>query len=372
MRIDEFVLEHWLNPRDPICTYNLGASCVKPFHVDELFEFLGLDVDEFLHEVRSMSLHYGDFDGLPRLLEALSRQYRDVTPSQVLTVHGGTGANNLVASELTSPGENVVVFTPNYQQHYSGPAALGVEVRKLPMSSSDGYLPNLEALRSLVDSKTSMIIITNPNNPSGSFIDRVMLGEICAVAERVGAYVLSDEIYRGLSDDYMYSVVDLYDRGIATCSTSKVFSMAGTRVGWIVTKDAATWARLFNRRSYDTICNGVFDELITAIALEHFEKILARSRSIVGESRAIFDEWIAGEPKLHSDYRSYSTTALVTYDYDIPNVKFCTDILEKTGVLLCHGDCFDLKRTFRLGYGFGDPARFREALGILSAYLRGL
>jgi len=372
MKADEFVLEHWLNPRDPLCTYNLGASCVKPFHLDELFEFLGLDVDEFLRELRGMSLHYGAFDGLPRLLEALAKQYQDVAPGQILTVHGGTGANNLVISELTQPGDNVVVFTPNYQQHYSGPKALGVEVRKLPMTSEDGYLPKLEALQPLVDSKTRMIIITNPNNPSGSFIEKALLSGICEIAERVGAHVLSDEIYRGLADTYMHSVVDVYDKGIATCSTSKVFSMAGTRVGWVVTKDKEAWTRLFNRRSYDTICNGVFDELITAIALEQFEKILARSRSITGESRAIFDEWISDEPMLHSTYRSYSTTALVIYDYDIPNVKFCTDILDATRILLCHGDCFELEKTFRLGYGFGEPQRFKEALQILSAYLKKL
>ena len=372
MKVEEFILEHWLNPRDPLCKYNLGASCVKAFQVDELFEFLGLDVDEFLEDVRKMSLHYGYFDGFPRLLKALAKQYQGVTADMVLTVHGGTGANNLVISELLSPGDNAVVFVPNYQQHYSGPKSFGIEVRKFPLKSEDGYLPDLNRLESVVDSNTKMIIITNPNNPSGSFIDEPMLRNICRIAEKVKAYVLSDEIYRGLADTYMHSVVEVYDKGIATNSTSKVFSMAGTRIGWIVTKDPETYKRLFNRRSYDTICCGVFDELITAIALEHFEKILKRSRGIVNESRAVFDEWLKGETKLHSDYKSYSTTALVKYDYNIPNLQFCDDIYEKTGVLLCHGDCFELEKTFRLGYGFGEPAKFEEALSVLSAYLRKL
>jgi len=369
MRVDEFILEHWLNPRDPLCKYNLGASCVKAFKVDELFEFLGLDVEAFLHELRSMSLHYGHFDGSPRLLEALARQYEDVSAAQILTVHGGTGANNLITTELASPGDNVVVFVPNYQQHYSGPASLGIEVRKLPLKREDGYLPDLDRLASVMDSDTSMVIITNPNNPSGSFIGEQMLTDVCRLAERHGAYVLCDEIYRGLDDAYMHSVVDVYEKGIATCSTSKVFSMAGTRVGWIVARHPETCKRLFNRRSYDTICCGVFDEWVTAIALEHFEKILERSRGIVNESRAILDAWLKGEDRLHSDYPSLSTTALVAYDYDVPNLQFCNDLYEQTGVLLCHGDCFELENTFRLGYGFGDPAKFKEALKVFSGYL---
>jgi len=372
MKIDEFILEYWLNPRDPLCKYNLGASCVKAFTVEELFAFLGLSVNDFLNDVKEMSLHYGHFDGMPRLLSALAKQYQNVAAADVLTVHGCTGANNMVMSELLSPGDNVVVFVPNYQQHYSAPASFGVEVRKFPLKSTDGYLPDLNLLESFIDKNTKMIALTNPNNPSGAFIGEAMLRSICGLAEKVGAYVLSDEIYRGLAETYMYSVVDIYDKGIATCSTSKVFSMAGTRLGWVVTKDPEARKRFGNRRSYDIICCGVFDELITAIALENFEKILGRSRSLVNESRAIFDEWLKGEPRLHSDYKSYSTTTLVTYDYDIPNLPFCTGIYENTGVLLCHGDCFELEKTFRLGYSFGEPEKFKEALDVLSGYLKKL
>lgn len=371
MEVKEFLLEHWLNPRDPYAKYNLGASCVKAFHVDELFDYLGLDVDEFLDQVRHMSLHYCYFDGMPRLREAISTWYEDVSPDEVMTVHGGTGANNLVMSELLQPGDNVVVFAPNYEQHFNYPESIA-EVRRLACRRENGYLPDLDELASLVDDRTRMVIITNPNNPSGAYVRRQMLEPVCEIARSHDAYVLSDEIYRGLDEDYMASVVDVYEKGIVTCSTSKVFSMAGTRVGWVVCKDKPTYTRLFNRRSYDTVSDGVFDEMISAVALEHIDQILARSRSIVGESRAILDEWLATQPALHSDYRSYSTTALVNYDYPIENYDFCNGLYEKTGVLLCHGDCFDLPRTFRIGYGFGAPDHFAEALGVMGDYLKTL
>ena len=372
MKVDEFILEYWLNPRDPLCKYNLGASCVKAFSVEELIEFIGGDIDEFLDTIKKMSLHYGFFAGSPRLLEAISKQYKDVTPDMILTVHGGTGANNLVVTELLEPGDNAVSFMPTYQQHYSDPEALGIEIRKFHLDSENGYLPDIEKLKEMVDENTKMIIMTNPNNPSGAFIGEQMLRDICNIASEVDAYVLADEIYRGLSDDYMYSVVDIYDKGIVTCSTSKVFSMAGTRVGWIVAKDKETHDRLFNRRSYDTICDGVFDEYISALALEHYEKILERSKSIVRESRKILDEWLLTQPKLHSDYQSYSTTAIIKYDYPMSNYDFCNRIYEDVGVLLCHGDCFELEKSFRLGYGFGDPQKFKEALEVLGDYLKTL
>ncbi len=368
MRINEFKLEKWLNPRDEGCKYNLGASCVKAFTVEELFDFIGEDCGKFLKEVEKMSLHYGHFFGFRRLLEAISKMYREVTSDMILTVHGGTGANNMVITELLEPTDNVVIFMPNYQQHYSIPESMQVEIRYIELKEENGYLPDLDELRGLVDSNTKMILLTNPNNPTGSYIEEDMLREIGKIAEKVNAYILCDEIYRGLGDDYMASIVDVYEKGIATSSTSKVFSMAGTRVGWVVTRDRNTYERLQNRRSYDTICGGVFDEWITAIAFENYEKILSRSREIVGENKEILDKWLETQPHLSCQYKSLSSTVFIKYDFDIPSDELCLDIYEKTGVLLCHGDCFEIPYTFRLGYGFGKPEMLKEGLRLLGDY----
>lgn len=373
MKIADFKLEQWLNPLDPLAKYNLGASCVKAFTMEELFDFVGQDLDKFFEEeLRNMSLHYGHFFGMERLLLALSKLYKDVGPEHILTTHGATGANNLVFSELIEPNDNVVTFLPNYQQHYSIPENLGAEVRHLWLKEEDGYLPNLDELRKLVDENTKLISFSNPNNPTGAFMPEEVLKEIADIARSVDAYVLSDEIYKGLDDEYMPSMIDIYEKAIVTSSTSKVFGMAGTRIGWVVVKDKKAYEQLLNRRSYDTICCGPIDELITAIAMEHQEKILERSREIVNESRAIFDEWLKDQPHLSSPYKSYGTTALVTYDYDIASDKLCLDIFEETGLTLCHGDCFEMEKCFRLGYSFGDPAKFKEGLDVLGNYLNGL
>ncbi len=92
MKIPEFLVETWLNPRVEACRYNFGSSCVQAFSVGELLRFVGMDESAFLGEVREMSLHYGDFFGLPRLREALAELYENITPEGILTVHGGTGA----------------------------------------------------------------------------------------------------------------------------------------------------------------------------------------------------------------------------------------------------------------------------------------
>ena len=105
---------------------------------------------------------------------------------------------------------------------------------------------------------------------------------------------------------------------------------------------------LFNWRSYDSICGGVFDEWIFAIALEHVDKIFERSRRIVNANKVVIDKWIEKNPYLHQYADAHGTTYLVHYDLDVPAEKFCDDLLDQKGVLVCHGDCFYIPHTFRI------------------------
>ena len=355
--------------RDADCKYNLGASCVKAISLDELLELSGEDREELNRHFFETHLHYGAFFGLPRLKEAIAATCREASAAMVLTMHGGTGANSTVITGMLETGDNVVAVTPNYQQHYAIPEALGSEVRLLHLKKEEGYKINPGRLTKLVDKKTKLITLTNPNNPTGAYMDADELAPVVEIARQNGAYILCDEIYRGLADEYMPSIVDLYEKGIATGSMSKVYSMAGTRVGWAIVREPEAYDILENRRSYDTICNGVFDELIAAIALENNEKMLARARGIVRPHKKIVDEWLAEQPRLSVYGESLTTTMLVHYDYDIAALPLCDGLYKETGVLLCHGGCFEEEKSFCLGYGFGDRQLLTEGLKALGGYL---
>ena len=87
---------------------------------------------------------------------------------------------------------------------------------------------------------------------------------------------------------------------------------------------------------------------IFAIALEHVDKIYARSRAIVNKNKAIIDKWLDGHPYLHQYADAYGTTYLVHYDLDMEAEEFGDRLLDEKGVLVCHGDCFYIPRTFRI------------------------
>src|SRR5512137_1601231 len=225
-----------MNAHETTATWNIAETCVDSLTLDELLELSGAP-DEVMRRLRATRLGYGDITGSPRLRAAVAALYGDrITAGHVLTANGAIGANFLALYALVEPGSTLVSVVPTYQQLYSVPASLGAEVRHLRLREDDGYLPDVEELRRLTDERTRLIILNNPNNPTGALIDEPLLREIVEVARERDAWLFCDEVYRKLEHEAgttAPSVADLYEKGVSSGSLSKSYSLAGLRTGWV-------------------------------------------------------------------------------------------------------------------------------------------
>lgn len=371
MKIKTFKVEQWMGEFENDAVYNLGETCIDSLTVRELLTLCGKNVSEYMEELAELRLTYSHIFGSPEFTSGVASLYENVLPEQVLPTHGAVGANHQVIMTLIEPKDNMVSVMPTYQQHYSIPESVGAEVRILQLRKENDYLPDLNELRGLVDENTKMITINNPNNPTGSWIPEDYLREIAAIAETVGAYVLSDEVYRGISEDgsYMKSIVDLYEKGLSVGSMSKAFSLAGLRMGWVVTRDKEAMEQMRERRDYDTISCGVLDDRLAALALANKEKIFERNRKILLQNRQILDQWARETPEVSYVRPVAGTTALVYYDKDMPSYDLCVDLLREKGVLFTPGSCFEMEGAVRIGYAF-DSKTLKEGLDRFAEYLR--
>jgi aspartate/methionine/tyrosine aminotransferase len=195
--------------------------------------------------------------------------------------------------------------------------------------------------------------------------------EMVEVARSVGAYVLCDEVYRGISEDgsYMHSVVDLYEKGISVGSMSKIFSLAGLRMGWIATRDEEVVEMVRERRDYDTISCAAIDDKLAALALKHKDKIIERNREILNTNRKILDDWVNATPEVYYIRPVAGTTALVYYKKDMLSRDLCIDLLLKKGMMFTPGECFEIEHSVRIGYAF-DSKLLKEGLDLFAEYLR--
>lgn len=354
MKIREFEVERWMNEFEDRALYNLGETCVDSLTVAELLALTVENPDQYWMELKNTRLTYGHIFGSPELLAGVASLYEGIEPEQVIPTHGAIGANHQVILSMIEPKDNIVCVMPTYQQHYSIPESIGAEVRIHQLTMENQYLPDLDLLRTQVDNKTRLITLNNPNNPTGSWIIKETMVEIVKIAESVGAFVLCDEVYRGLSDDgsYMHSIVDLYDKGISVGSMSKIFSLAGLRIGWIVSRSEEVLSACNTRRDYDTISCGKLDDMLAAVALTNKEKILDRNREILRKNRKILDDWVNKTEGVRYLKPVAGTTAFVYYNNDIPSYDLCVKLINKKGVLLTPGSAFEIEGAVRIGYAF--------------------
>ncbi len=371
MKIRPFAVEEWMNAYETGARFNIAETCVDSVSVDELFRLCGEDSTAFWKQFSARRLTYGDIEGAPTFREGICRLYKTLKPEEVVTTHGAAGANHHVFYSLVEPGDRVISIIPTYQQLYSIPEGYGAEVRLLDLTPENGYLPALEQLRELAVRGTKLICVNNPNNPTGALMPTELLREIVEIAKSVDAYVLCDEVYRHLTQEDVWceSIVDLYEKGISVSSMSKVFSLAGLRLGWIATHDEALRKELLSHRDYNHISCGMFDEALAAVALKHSDVILERNRGIVRENLAVLDAWVQSEPRIHYQKPRAGTTALVYYDYAPDSYTFCTRMYHETGAFVTPGDCFEQPKSMRIGYA-SDVQTLKDGLTAISAFLR--
>ena len=370
MKIKPFAVEEWMNAWEVGAKYNIAETCVDSISMNDLFELTGEDKTEFLNRLCARRLSYGDIEGLPEFRKGVCGLYKTLNIENIVPTHGASGANHHVFYSLISPGDRVVSIMPTYQQLYSIPESYGADVQILHLSKENNYLPDLEKLRRLVTPKTKMICINNPNNPTGALMSEQILREIVEIARSADAWILCDEVYRHLSqeDGWCTSIVDLYEKGISVSSMSKVFSLAGLRLGWIATHDMSVVKSCLSHRDYNLVSCGVFDEMLAAVALKHRDKLLERSRKIVRENLQILGDWVGSEPHVSYVKPKAGTTALVYYDLDISSYEFCEEMYKKTGAFVTPGDCFEVPHSMRIGYAYGKQDLI-DGLKAISEYI---
>ena len=370
MKIAPFAVEQWMNEYETGATYNIAETCVDSVSMDELFALTGIDKKAFLDDFCSRRLTYGYIEGRPDFKKGIASLYKTITPEEIVPTHGASGANHHIFYSLIQPGDRVISIMPTYQQLYSIPASLGAEVKVMKPTKENHYLPDLKELKQMAMEGCKVICLNNPNNPTGALMSESLLKDIVDIARSVDAYVLVDEVYRHLTqnDEWPASIVDLYEKGISTSSMSKVFSLAGLRLGWIATHDQNVLQSCWSHRDYDLVSCGMFDETVAALALSHKEKLLARNKEMVRTNLSILDDWVKGEPHVSYVKPQAGTTALVYYDIPMDSYTFCQKMYYETGAFVTPGDCFEEPFSMRIGYA-ADTDTLKQGLAAISAFI---
>ncbi|KAL5360987.1 hypothetical protein BJX96DRAFT_165575 [Aspergillus floccosus] len=390
VQIKDFAVEQWMDKYETQAKYNIAETCCASISVADLQE---LCEDKSLNPLDlSTKLTYGAIRGSEQLRSTLANLYSVKTPSplpadNVLITAGAIQANFLALYALAGPGDHVICHYPTYQQLYSVPASLGAEVSLWKAKEEDGWKLDVNELKELIRPNTKLIILNNPQNPTGAIIPQATLEEIVDIARESSITILSDEVYRPLfhsispmDPEFPPSLLSLgYEHTIATGSMSKAYSLAGIRIGWIASRDRSVIEKIAAARDYTTISVSQLDDAIARYALAPtcIHQLLGRNIALAKKNMEILEKFIEAHRWACSWVKPRAgTTAFVRFSKmgkPVDDVVFCQSVLEKTGVFFVPGSlCFGEGEEFR-GYvrvGFVQETEVLEkALAAVGSFL---
>ena len=373
MKIAPFHLERYQSIHEHGVEINLSESGVEPMALGDVVA--AADLDGLL----TLPLGYSQTNGTAELRALIANLHGGATPAHVEVTNGGSEANFVTCWALVERGDEIVAMQPNYAQTMLLAGSLGATVKpwRLGEPTGDGarWTVDLEALGDVVTDRTRLILVCNPNNPTGARLTARELDEICAVAGRYGAWVLFDEIYRGaeLDGDETTSAFGRYERVIVTGGLSKAYGLPGLRIGWVVAPPTLV-TRLWEHHDYTTIAPNAIGDHVARLVLddERRGQILDRTRRLLNANHAIVREWL----ERHADTLTHTppdagAIAFVRYRHDIGSTTLTERLRVEQDVLIVPGDHFGMDRYLRIGFG-GPADEIRTGLARLETVLGGV
>ncbi len=356
LRIDLFRMERTQCLYENLVDYNLSESGVLPFRVEELLE--GTDnTAKFL----ALGLKYPESDGSPELRQHISAWY-GAKAENVLVTNGGSEANFTTLWGILEKGDHAAVMLPNYLQTWGLSRAFAAKttgfnlVERRERGGNPRWALDIEGLHRAITKKTRLIVVTNPNNPTGAVLTEEEMREVVRAAKRANAWLLVDEIYRGaeVQGPLTPTFWGRYDKLIITSGLSKAFGLPGLRLGWIVAPEKLL-AKLCCYHDYTTLTPTIVSDRLARIVMEpaRREQILQRTRGIIQRNLPRLEQWIHA----HADLFSYIPPvagAITFFRYKLPisSSALFDRLIKERSVLITPGAHFGMGRYIRVGYGY--------------------
>jgi len=186
---------------------------------------------------------YSHSQGIRELREAITRHEKkinniDIDPDDVIVTQGVSEAISFVARILLNPGDEILVPSPSYPLYMSVPKIYHAEAVEYRTIEDEGWIPDIDDIRSKINEKTKFIVIINPNNPTGIVYSHKTVRDIINIAGEYNIPIVSDEIYNKiiLDDDVTFESPAKLSKDVPVFvlnGFSKAYLMTGWRIGYI-------------------------------------------------------------------------------------------------------------------------------------------
>src|ERR1051325_3684392 len=365
MQLKPFLLDAWLDQYEHEIEFNLAASTGPTWTVNDI---LTLADDETRYRFLNHKLVYSRPAGADSLREAIAEMQR-VPMEAVQIVTGASEALVVLMWLAAEPVANVISPLPGFTTFSALPESLGLETRFYRVHRENSFRIDPDEIKRLTDSKTKLILVNSPHNPTGATISD---GEMQALhdftAER-GIQLVSDEVYHPIYHGSQTKSAALLPHATVIADLSKAFSIAGVRTGWMIEHAARRRQQYWTARAYFSISNTTTGEILSEIAIRRRDVVLGKTQEAATRNLKLLERFMADHSEILGWIPPQGGMTAFPWLVSGENARpFCQAAAEH-GILLAPGDCFDVPSHFRLGFAAAGN-NFSKALERFGAFVQ--
>jgi aspartate/methionine/tyrosine aminotransferase len=365
MKIPRIELFEWLRGNHERADYVLAFSKMKGLSKREYDELVQYDLGP------ELDLGRGDLHGANEFKQILMEIY-GCEFDNIVTTSGGTQANCLVFLSTLNKKDEFIIEQPGYQPMWLTPEMMGARKIPWPRRFEDGFRLNVDALEDLITNRTKLIVLTNPNNPTGVVADRELeIKKVAEIAQDKGIYVLIDEIFIDGADKPQVSAYGL-PNVIITSSMTKVYGLGGQRTGWIIAPQEIA-SECQHAKSHTNGSSSYLGEMMNAYALRNARKVLLQRFNKLSISNfQILSKWMEANQDIVEWVLPHGgIMCFPRYRVDMSSIELCQKLLDDHKVMVNPGEYFNMDGHIRLGYACPEDI-LRNGLDAMGKGLRKL
>jgi len=366
MNIRIFDLERIQSLYENTVPINLTESGFHPYTLKELLS------EEQLNMLMNTVLGYGQTNGSIPLRQTIANLYPNCTEDNVMVTNGTAEANFIACHTLLEKGDEIVMMVPNYMQIWGISEEIGCIPKRFHLREENNWKPDLEELESQMTSKTKMIVLCNPNNPTGYVLSKQEMEVIVEIAKKYDCWIYCDEVYKGANLDGVEkpSFYGMYEKVVVNGGLSKAYALPGLRLGWLagpkeIMDDA--WAY----SDYTSITAGILSHKISEIVLKpgQREKVLSRNIKVLNENLQMTIDWAKQYDNLLEFVPPQAGgMVFIKYKFPINSTELSNWLRLEKGVFILAGDVYGMDNHFRIGIG-ADKKDLLKGYELLTAAL---
>lgn len=354
MKPATFKLEKYIEQYKNKAPYSLCSSDAETWHLKDILNMASV---EEKHLWENLNFKYTQSKGLLALRERIASSfYPGFNAENVVCFAGAEEGIFCTLFTRCDSTDHVIVITPCYQSLLETIKFKGSSITEISLKEENEWRLDLSAVEAAIRPHTKWFIINFPHNPTGQILRPKELEALVDLLDKHGIWLFSDEISRLIGPKttvWSKPAACLYPKALSLGGMSKIFGMAGLRIGWIACQSYEILQDLEDVKQYTSMCNSGLSEIISLIAIRNKEVIIEHNNTIIEgnlfELDLFFEEF--------ADYFSWvrpqgGCIGFVKYNVFEPVSTFTHRLAEQHGILLIPAPVYNFSSNhFRIGFG---------------------